>query len=162
MQYALIAAALVGAVAAAPGWAPPAYGGSDEGSWGSASTVDHTTVITVTSCAAEVTNCPANSPTTYAVTTPSSEVPPPAYTPETTPVEATTPAETPYSPVTTSESEYAPPAYGSPSAPASESASTPVSPEQPTGYESAPVESAPVESAPPAAETPYCTLLCIP
>lgn len=151
MRYALIATALVGAVAASPAWAPPAYGGHDDGSWGSASTVDQTTVVTVTSCGPEVTNCPANQPTGYPATTPA----------ETYPVESTPVASTPYSPVTTSEGSWGPPAYGSPSAPASVPASSPYSPEQPPA--SYPVESVPppaatypASSAPPPASSPYC------
>lgn len=161
MRYAFVAAVLVGAVAASPAWSPPAYGGQDEGSWGSSAPAEgQTTVVTVTSCAATVTDCPAGSPSApgYPATTPATEAPPAAETPyspeESSPVESAPPAgETPYSP-------EQPPVYGgeTPSASAPPAGETPYSPEQPPVYggeSSAPAPSAPVESAPPAGETPY-------
>ena len=57
MKYSIVAAALFSSVLAAPGWGPPGEYGND-GSWGT-STVEVTTEVTVTSCAAYVTDCPA-------------------------------------------------------------------------------------------------------
>jgi hypothetical protein len=57
MKYAFAAAALIASVSATPAWAPPA-GYSQGGAV--TSTVEITTEVTVTSCAATVTNCPGN------------------------------------------------------------------------------------------------------
>ena len=124
MRYAFVAASLVAAVAAAPGWGPPAsYGSSGWGVEGT-STIDVTTIDTITSCGPEVTNCPANSvttvPVTSAITTTAPAVPT-GYTTsavETSPVE-TSPVETsPVAPASTSyisveSSPVAPTVYSS-------------------------------------------------
>ena len=58
MQYSLVAAALVGAVAAVPQWGPHSQGGSwsDDGSWGSSSAASDVTVTDVMT--AFTTYCP--------------------------------------------------------------------------------------------------------
>ena len=66
MKYAFAAAAFATVALAAPGgWGPPAAY-SDGGSWGT-STVEVTKEVTITSCAATVTDCPAGAPSGYPV-----------------------------------------------------------------------------------------------
>jgi len=173
MQYAMIAAALVGAVMAAPSVAPPAYGDSEveapkeeapaappayeapketESSPEAPSNTDTTVYVTITSCSADVKDCPATAVPTVPAGGEGHDLP--SYTAPSVPAEETpvTGGEGPKSPSTNpphvsppkdeGEGEGKPPVYGgeedSPSMnPPHLSPSAPVeAPATPTGYES--------------------------
>jgi len=165
MRYSLIAAALVGAVMAAPSVAPPAYGGSEEvetpeevpaappayeapketeSSPEAPASTDKTVYVTITSCSADVKDCPATAVPTVPAGGEGHDLP--SYTAPSVPAEETpvtggeAPPKSPSTNPPNHGSEGKPPVYGgeeaSPSAPV-EAPSAPVeAPATPTGYES--------------------------
>ena len=143
MRYAVVAAALVGAVMANP----PAYYSSAE-----TSTVYETEIATVTSCGPEVTNCPASSSYEASSTTCTTEQPsavPYTMASETASVYSSAPAYS--APAMSSAPVYSAPAMSAPvySAPAMSSAPVYSAPAMSAPVYSAPaMSSAPVYSAP--------------
>jgi len=157
MQYALVAAALFGAVAIA---APPSYGAPAYGS-GETDTILSTQIATITSCGPEVTDCPAKtaaaaSPTdtcTDSSTYPANAVPystpaaQPMMSSEASPVQATSAAGVPAG-YGAGSSAAMPMASSSSVAGAVGASPTMPGAAQPTGYGAGASAAAPMMSSP--------------